>query len=59
MPEVFVSGKSMSSAVSKAVKDGRLRKIGSRLYTKNKMEAPDVLVKRNWHALLKVYFPMR
>ena len=57
MPEVFVSGKSMSSAVSKAVKDGRLRKIGSRLYTKNKMEAPDVLVKRNWHALLKEYFP--
>ena len=57
MPEVFVSGKSMSSAVSKAVKDGRLRKIGSRLYTKNKIEAPDVLVKRNWHVLLKVYFP--
>jgi len=57
MPEVFVSGKAMSSAVSKAVKGGRLRKLGSRLYTKNMTEPPDVLVRRNWHALLKEYFP--
>src|SRR5260370_24598458 len=57
LPEIFVSSKAMSSAVSKAVKAGRLRKIGSRLYTKNMTEAPERIVRRNWHALLKDYFP--
>ena len=57
LPEIFVSSKEMSSAVSKAVKSGRLRKIGSRLYTKNLSEPPAQIVKRNWHSLLKDYFP--
>ena len=57
LPEIFVSSKAMSSAVSKAVKTQRLRRIGSRLYTKNMTEAPEQVVKRNWHALLKDYFP--
>jgi hypothetical protein len=57
LPEVFVSSKAMSSAVSKAVKAARLRKLGSRLYTKNMTEAPDLIVRRNWHTLLKAYFP--
>jgi hypothetical protein len=57
LPEVFVSSKAMASAVSKAVKSGRLRKLGSRLYTRNLTEAPELIVKRNWHPLLKSYFP--
>src|SRR5271167_2652551 len=57
LPEVFVSNKDLSSAVSKAVQTKRLRKIASRLYTKNMTEAPESIVKRNWHALLKDYFP--
>ena len=57
LPEVFVSSKALTSAVSKAVQAGRLRKLGSRLYTKNMTEAPPQIVKRNWHALLKEYFP--
>src|SRR5687767_10356997 len=57
LPEVFVSSKETSSAVSKAVSTGRLRKLGSRLYTKNLTEPADQLVKRNWHSLLKDYFP--
>jgi hypothetical protein len=57
LPEVFVSNKDLSSAVSKAVQAGRLRKLGSRLYTKNMTEASPQIVKRNWHALLKDYFP--
>lgn len=57
LPEVFVSNKDISSAVSKAVQTGRLRKIASRLYTKNMTEAPESIVKRNWYALLKDYFP--
>ncbi len=57
LPEIFVSNKDMSSAVSKAVQAGRLRKIASRLYTRNLTEEPASIVKRNWHALLKDYFP--
>ena len=57
LPEVFVSTKTMSSPVAKAVAAGRLRKIGSRLYTSNLTEAPEQIVKRNWHALLGSYFP--
>src|SRR3569832_2344914 len=57
LPEVFVSSKAMSSAVSKAVQSKRLRKLGSRLYTKNMTEAPPKIVKSHWHGLLKEYFP--
>ncbi len=57
MPEVFVSNKSLTSAVSKAVKFGRLRKIGSRLYTRNMTETPEDLVRRHWFTLLGDYFP--
>lgn len=57
LPEVFVSDTDLSSVVSKAVQSGRLRKIASRLYTKNMTEDPQSIVKRNWHALLKDYFP--
>ena len=57
LPEVFVSSRATSSAVGKALKNGRLRKIASRLYTKNLTEAPEQIVKRNWHSLLRDYFP--
>src|SRR5271169_2749448 len=57
LPEVFVSSKATTSAVVKALKSGRLRKIASRLYTKNLTEAPEQIVKRNWHLLLRAYFP--
>lgn len=56
-PEVFVSNKTLTSAVSKAVRAGRLRKIGSRLYTRNMTEAPEDIVRKHWHSLLKDYFP--
>lgn len=57
LPEVFVSNTELTSAVSKAVQAGRLRKLGSRLYTRNMTEAPEKIVKRNWYTLLKDYFP--
>src|SRR6266566_4526593 len=57
LPEVFVSNSAMTSAVVKALKSGRLRKIASRLYTRNLTEAPEQIVRRNWHALLRDYFP--
>ena len=47
MPEVFVSDADLSTAVSRAVKLGRLRKLGSRLYTSNLKEHPKRIVQRN------------
>jgi len=56
-PEVFVSTADTTSAVSKAVQAGRLRKIATRLYTGNFSDAPENIVKRHWHRLLKSYYP--
>jgi hypothetical protein len=40
-PEVFVSDASISREVSRAHGQGRLRKLGSRLYTRNLTDPPD------------------
>jgi hypothetical protein len=40
-PEVFVSDASVTKAVSEAVARGRLRKLGTRLYTPNLDEDPE------------------
>lgn len=56
-PEIFVSTTDTSATVNKAVKAGRLRKIGTRLYTKNLDDAPEDIVRQNWHRLLKSYYP--
>lgn len=57
LSEVFVSDSTISKAVYDAVKRGELRKLGSRLYTRNLKEAPDHLVRRNWYGLLSAYYP--
>lgn len=57
LPEVFVSDAAITKAVSREVARGALRKIGTRLYTKNLEENPEVLVRRNWHRLITAYFP--
>ena len=41
MPEVFVSDKSITREVSREVKAGRLRKLSSRLYTRNMADPPE------------------
>jgi len=56
-PEIFVSNSKISALVNQAVKAGRLRKIGSRLYTKNLTSPPEDIVRRNWYFLLKDYYP--
>ncbi len=56
-PEVFLSDARTSRAVGAAVKAGRVRKIGPRLYTKN-IEAPlEQVVRRNWQRIAALYFP--
>lgn len=47
LPEVFVSNKTLASLVSREVKKGRLRKLGSRVYTTNLGESKELLVKRH------------
>ena len=56
-PEVFVSTAAMSSAVSRAVATGRLRKLGSRLYTTNLTENPESLVRRHLWDVTAGFFP--
>ncbi|MBM3757221.1 MAG: Fic family protein [Acidobacteria bacterium] len=57
MPEVFVSNSDLASAVSRETKLGRLRKIGSRLYTRNLRDEPEKLVLRNLWPLVDAYLP--
>src|SRR6056297_621807 len=57
LPEVFVSSTAISALVHQAVKDGKLRKLGSRLYTKDTSSPPEDIVKRSWYFLLRDYYP--
>lgn len=56
-PEVFVSNSAISKAVYDAVARGELRRIGSRLYTRNLTDDPERLVRRNWYHLITSYYP--
>ena len=57
MPEVFVSNADLASAVSRESKRGTLRKLASRLYTRNLKDAPEEIVKRNLWPLVAAYLP--
>jgi hypothetical protein len=57
MPEIFVSNADLAAAVSREVKLGRLRKLGSRLYTRNLTEPPERIVQRNLWPLVAAYLP--
>ena len=57
MPEVFVSNSEIAAAVSRAVKLGQLRKLGSRLYTRNLREPAERIVQRNLWPLVASYLP--
>ncbi|NJS14155.1 MAG: cell filamentation protein Fic [Sphingopyxis sp.] len=57
LPEVFVSDSAISKAVYEAVERGQLRKLGSRLYTRNLTENPERLIRRNWYNLIASYYP--
>ena len=57
MPEVFVSGTAISREVSRAVKAGRLRKLASRLYSKNLTDEPEAIIRRHLWDVVGGYFP--
>src|SRR2546426_7854986 len=57
IPEAFVSSAELATAVSREVKAGRLRKLGSRLYTRNLTDPPEKIVYRNLWPLVAAYLP--
>ena len=57
MPEAFVSDKYIARAVSREVKAGKLRKLASRLYTRNMADPPEAVVARNLWSIVAGYFP--
>ena len=57
MPEALVSGTAISHEVSRAVKAGKLRKIASRLYTRNLTDKPETVIRRNLWNIVAGYFP--
>ncbi|MCE5293296.1 MAG: Fic family protein [Chlamydiales bacterium] len=57
LPEVFVSSSELAPLVTRELKRGRLRKLASRLYTKNLTELPEKLVKRHLWPIIASFFP--
>lgn len=57
LPEVVVSHVAISKRISLAVKAGLLRRIASRLYTRNLTDSPEALVRRNLWYIVADYFP--
>lgn len=57
MPEAFVSNAELAAAVSREVKRGTLRKLASRLYTRNLKDRPEQIVRRNLWPLVAAYLP--
>ena len=57
LPEAFVSETALSSAISRGVRQGKLRKLSSRLYTRNFIDPPEDIVRRNLWQLVGAYAP--
>jgi len=57
LPEVFLSDRAMSSAISRMVKGGAARKLGPRLYTRNMTDAPAAIVARNLWPIVAMLMP--
>lgn len=57
LPETFVSTLETTKLASKAVRAGKLRKLASRLYTRELKGAPELIVRRNLWPIIAAYFP--
>ncbi len=55
--EVFFSSADVSDAVRYAVRTGKARQLGPRLYTKNMTSTPEAVCLRNWAEIAAGYFP--
>ena len=52
-----MSDNSITGAVSRAVTAGKLRKLGSRLYSRNMVDPPEAIVARNLWSIVAGYYP--
>jgi hypothetical protein len=57
LPETFVSTSETTNLASKGVRAGKLRKLASRLYTKDLKSAPQAIVRRDLWPIIGGYFP--
>lgn len=57
LPEIFVSNAAIASAVSRAVAQGRIRQIATKLYTFNLDDPPEQIVHRSLWDLVASYVP--
>lgn len=57
LPQTFVSTSETTKLASKAVAAGKLRKLASRLYTRDLSTAPEAIVRRDLWAIVAGYFP--
>lgn len=57
LPEVFVSNAAIATAVSRAVAQGRIRQIATKLYTFNLDDPPERIVRRSLWELVASYVP--
>jgi len=55
--EAFVSDTAISRTVSRAVAAGKLRKLASRLYTRNLTDPAEAIVRRNLWPIVAGYYP--
>jgi hypothetical protein len=56
-PETFVSTLETTKLASKSVRAGKLRKLASRLYTRDLKGAPELIIRRNLWPIIAGYFP--
>ncbi len=57
LPEVFLSTNEIKRQVSRWAHKGEVRKIAPRLYTRNMVEPPEAIVKRNLWQVVALLFP--
>jgi hypothetical protein len=56
-PEVFISNTKLALFISHELKRGKIRKLASKLYTKNLIEKPEIIIRRNLWPIIAAYFP--
>ncbi len=56
-PETFVSNSETTNLASKAVRAGKLRKLASRLYSRDLKSPPETIVRQNLWPIIAGYFP--
>tara|TARA_B100000614_G_scaffold241208_1_gene242163 strand:+ start:863 stop:1114 length:252 start_codon:yes stop_codon:yes gene_type:complete len=57
LPEVFVSDKNLTKFLYRSLKNGTIKKIGPKLYTKNLSDDQEYLVKKHLWMIIASYFP--